>query len=77
MGKRRFRGPGGALFVPNVDDETIAVMVEAGEWTPVEGESSPASPVSSPKPKPKPAPAGRSGRRSGSRGSSAAIGDDG
>lgn len=35
-GKRRFRGPGGGLFVPHhtVDEVTIKTMVDAGEWTP-------------------------------------------
>lgn len=35
-GKRRFRGPGGGVFVPHrtVDDVTIKTMVDAGEWTP-------------------------------------------
>lgn len=35
-GKRRFVGPDGAVFVPNVSDDTIDVMVAKGEWTPVE-----------------------------------------
>jgi len=36
--KRRFRGPGGAVFVPHptVDESTIAMAVASGEWTPVE-----------------------------------------
>lgn len=42
-GKRRFVGPGGGVFVPNVDDETIEQMVESGEWVPVE-ESTPSAP---------------------------------
>lgn len=42
-GKRRFRGPVGAVFVPHptVDETTIASKVASGEWTPVE-ESKPA-----------------------------------
>lgn len=36
--KRRFVGPGGGVFVPNVDDQTIEQMVKAGHWTPVEPE---------------------------------------
>lgn len=37
-GKRRFRGPGGGVFVPHhtVDEVTIKTLVDAGEWTPVE-----------------------------------------
>lgn len=30
--KKRFVGPFGAIFVPNVPDDTIEVMVKAGEW---------------------------------------------
>lgn len=33
--KRRFVGPSGAIFVPNVPDDTIEVMVASGEWTPL------------------------------------------
>jgi len=33
---RRFKGPSGAVFVPNVPDDTIALKVQAGEWTPLE-----------------------------------------
>ena len=35
--KRRFIGPGGGVFVPNVDDDTIALRVQSGEWEPVSG----------------------------------------
>lgn len=35
MTKRRFRSPGGAVFVPNVDEATIALKVASGEWAPV------------------------------------------
>lgn len=34
-GKRRFVGPGGAVFVPNVPEDTIEQQVAAGIWTPV------------------------------------------
>lgn len=34
--KRRFVGPNGAVFVPNVADDTIEFMVAKGEWTPFE-----------------------------------------
>lgn len=34
--KRRFVGPDGAVFVPNVADDTIDYMVKTGQWTPVE-----------------------------------------
>lgn len=34
--KRRYVGPGGAVFVPNVDEVTIRLKVAAGEWKPVE-----------------------------------------
>jgi len=39
-GKRRFRGPGGAVFVPHptVSEDTINAKVAAGEWSPVEAE---------------------------------------
>ena len=49
MGKRRFVGPGGAVFVPNVPDDTIEQMVRDGEWTPYE--------------EPKPAPVKRDKRK--------------
>lgn len=32
MTKRRYIGPNGGVFVPNVDEATVAVMVAAGEW---------------------------------------------
>mgnify|MGYP001579717470 CR=1 FL=1 len=32
--KRRFVGPSGAVFVPNVDDTTIDQMVRDGQWKP-------------------------------------------
>lgn len=35
--KRRFIGPGGGVFVPNVDDETIRQKIKSGEWEPVSG----------------------------------------
>ena len=42
MGKRRFVGPTGAVFVPNVADDTIEQMVRDGEWAPfVEPEPEP------------------------------------
>lgn len=31
-GKRRLVGPYGAVFVPNVDDDTIRVKLASGEW---------------------------------------------
>lgn len=39
--KRRFRGPGGGLFVPcpAVDEDTIKQHVASGDWTPVEDKS--------------------------------------
>ena len=48
--KRRLIGPGGAAFVPNVDEQTVALMVASGEWTEV-----PAPDLTDP-PKPKRAP---------------------
>lgn len=48
-GKRRFIGPSGAVFVPNVDELTIKQMVAAGEWTPV---PAPEAPKKSAAPKP-------------------------
>ncbi|MGC5019020.1 hypothetical protein [Micromonospora sp. DT47] len=46
-GKRRFRGPGGGIFVPHrtVSEVTIKTLVEAGEWTPVEDEPKKAVPA--------------------------------
>ena len=49
--KRRFVGPSGAIFVPNVPDDTIAVLVASGEWTEVVP-----APESIDQPKPKRAP---------------------
>jgi hypothetical protein len=34
--KRRFVGPGGAVFVPNVPEDTIEQMVRDGLWKPFE-----------------------------------------
>lgn len=42
--KRRFVGPDGAVFVPNVADDTIEHMVSTGQWTPVEETKKPAKP---------------------------------
>lgn len=42
--KRRFVGPSGAVFVPNVPEDTIEQMVRDGEW----------KPIPEPKPEPKP-----------------------
>lgn len=46
-GKQRFRGPEGAIFVPNVPEDTIAFQVAAGIWSPVEVEKAaePEAPV--------------------------------
>ena len=54
--KRRFRGPGGGVFVPHptVSEETVQQYVELGEWTPVEVE----------KPAPAPAPRKRAASKS-------------
>lgn len=49
--KRRYVGPAGAVFVPNVDDETIRGKVSAGEWKPFV------------EPKPEPAPVKRAYKR--------------
>lgn len=61
-GKRRFRGPGGGVFVPHrsVDEATINVMVKSGEWTPLDG------PVEGkPAPTPQEGPAEQSGTDGG------------
>lgn len=53
--KRRFVGPGGAVFVPNVPDDTVELKVKAGEWTPVEPtpeRKEPAAPKRTRTPKP-------------------------
>jgi hypothetical protein len=42
MEKRRFIGPNGAVFVPRVDESTIAQKVEAGEWRELPSASAPA-----------------------------------
>lgn len=31
--KRRLVGPGGAVFVPNVDEDTIQLRLASGEWS--------------------------------------------
>lgn len=41
-GKRRFVGPNGAVFVPNVADDTIEHMVKTGQWSPAETKPEPA-----------------------------------
>lgn len=33
--KKRYVGPGGAVFVPNVSQDTIDQMVRDGEWKPL------------------------------------------
>ena len=43
--KRRFVGPAGAVFVPNVDELTIKQMVDAGQWTAVVPAPEPAKPA--------------------------------
>jgi hypothetical protein len=39
--KKRFVGPSGAVFVPNVADDTIEQMVRDGEWKPFEAPKPP------------------------------------
>jgi hypothetical protein len=39
--KKRYVGPGGALFVPNVSEDTIDQMVRDGEWKPLPEPSTP------------------------------------
>lgn len=43
-GKRRFIGPSGGIFVPNVPEDTIAQHIKDGIWTPVKDDA-PAEPV--------------------------------
>ena len=36
MGKRRFVGESGGVFVPNVSEDTVDFMVSSGQWTEVD-----------------------------------------
>lgn len=44
MTKRRYRGPGGAVFTPGrlVSERTIQDYVKRGEWVPVDEKPAPA-----------------------------------
>jgi hypothetical protein len=58
-GKQRLVGPGGAVFVPNCDEQTIVDRIASGEWTKFDEPKPPKAAKAKSKPPPSEPPAGQ------------------